>query len=226
MNEMQTVAQTAQALSDETRLRLLMILRDGDATVNDLAAHLDLAQPRVSSHLALLRRAGLVSAATVGRQRTYHVDAARITQILSTLGDTMQTPMHPPRSPQAARIVRREMPIRQARTCYDHLAGVAGVQLLDALLLRGWLTEEEARYQLTPEGAAALRARGVDLDVAHRARRKYAFGCLDWTERRPHLGGALGAAIFHALEDGGVVRRDGATRMMVLAQPISDWLNG
>ncbi len=226
MNEMQAVAQTAQALSDETRLRLLMILRDGDATVNDLAAHLDLAQPRVSSHLALLRRAGLVSAVTVGRQRTYHVDAARITQILSTLGDTMHTPMHPPRSPQATRIVRREMPIRQARTCYDHLAGVAGVQLLDALLLRGWLAEEGARYQLTPEGDAALRARGVDLDVAHRARRKYAFGCLDWTERRPHLGGALGAAIFHALEDGGVVRRDGATRTMVLAQPISDWLNG
>jgi DNA-binding transcriptional ArsR family regulator len=226
MNEMQAVAQTAQALSDETRLCLLMILRDGDATVNDLAAHLDLAQPRVSSHLALLRRAGLVSATTVGRQRTYHVDAARITQILSMLGDTMQTSTHPPRSPQATRIVQREMPIRQARTCYDHLAGVAGVQLLDALLQRGWITEADARYQLTPEGDSALRARGVDLDAARRARRKYAFGCLDWTERRPHLGGALGAVIFHALEDGGVVRRDGATRTMVLAQPISDWLNG
>lgn len=230
MDEMQAIARSAQALSDETRLRLLAILCAGDATVNDLAARLDLAQPRISTHLALLRRAGLVQAATIGRQRTYHVDAERIRAMFIALGGPMSATMHAPkRSAQAARAIQHEMPIRHARTCYDHLAGVAGVQLLDAFVEQGWLTIEEGprpRYHLTPTGEAALRARGVDLDQAKHARRMYAFGCLDWTERRPHLGGALGAVVLHALEDAGVVHRDGTTRTMLLAKPLDAWLDG
>jgi len=230
MDEIQEVAQSAQALSDETRVRLLAILCMGDATVNDLTARLDRAQPRISTHLALLRRAGLVEAASVGRQRTYHVDAARIRAMFAALGGPMSATMQSPkRSMQAARAVQRDMPIRHARTCYDHLAGVAGVQMLDALLERGWLVAEEgprSRYHLTPTGEAALRARGVDLDGAKHARRMYAFGCLDWTERRPHLGGALGAAILHTLEDARIAHRDGTTRTMLLTQPLDRWLNG
>lgn len=229
MDEMQGVAQSAQALSDETRLRLLAILSAGDATVNDLAARLDLAQPRISTHLAVLRHAGLVEAATVGRQRTYHVDTARIQAMFAALGGPMSATMHAPkRSTQAARAVQRDMPIRHARTCYDHLAGVAGVQVLDALLERGWLVAEDGprpRYHLTPTGEAALRARGVDLDQAKQARRMHAFGCLDWTERRPHLGGALGAAILRVLEDTHIVHHDGTTRTLFLTQPLDDWLN-
>jgi len=232
MNEMQAVAQSAQALSDETRVRLLALLCAGEATVNDLAARLDLAQPRISTHLALLRRAGLVEAATVGRQRTYRVDAERIGAMFAALGGPMSkttTMPAPKRSAQAARIIERDMPIRHARTCYDHLAGVAGVQLLDVLLERGWLTTEDGprpRYRLTPTGDAALRARGVNLDQAKQARRMFASGCLDWTERRPHLGGALGAAILDALEAVGAVNRDGTTRTMLLATPLETWLNG
>ncbi|MGI8855750.1 MAG: ArsR/SmtB family transcription factor [Thermomicrobiales bacterium] len=230
MYEMQALAESAQALADETRLRLLAILCDGDATVNDLAARMGLAQPRVSTHLALLRRAGLVSVATTGRQRTYHVDAERIGAMFAALGGTMATTiLQPKRSAQAARAVQRDMPIRHARTCYDHLAGVVGVQLLDALLTRGWLVSDESarpRYRLTPAGETALRARGVDLDTAQRARRMFAFGCLDWTERHPHLGGALGAAILAALNDAGVVQRDGAGRTMLLKKPLDAWLDG
>ncbi|HEY8293298.1 MAG TPA: metalloregulator ArsR/SmtB family transcription factor [Thermomicrobiales bacterium] len=227
---MQGIAQSAQALSDETRLRLLAILCAGDATVNDLAARLALAQPRISMHLALLRHAGLVEAATVGRQRTYHVDAERIQAMFAALGGLMSATIHAPkRSAQAARAIQRDMPIRHARTCYDHLAGVTGVQLLDAFVERGWLTTEEGprpRYRLTPAGEAALRARGVALDQAKQARRMYAFGCLDWTERRPHLGGALGAAVLHALEETGIIHRDGTTRTMLLTKPLDHWLDG
>jgi DNA-binding transcriptional ArsR family regulator len=229
MYEMQAIAQSAQALADETRLRLLTILREGDATVNDLAARLDLAQPRISTHLALLRRAGLVSVVTEGRQHTYHVDAERIGGMFAALGERMAaTIVQPKRSAQATRAVQRDMPIRQARTCYDHLAGVAGVQLLDALLERGWLAAEggeRPRYRLTPEGERALGVRGVDVSQARRARRMFAFGCLDWTERRPHLGGALGAAILHALKEAGVVQHADAARTMLLAQPLDTWLN-
>ncbi len=142
----------------------------------------------------------------------------------------MSATMHAPkRSTQATRAVQRDMPIRYARTCYDHLAGVAGVQMLDALLERGWLVTADGprpRYHLTPMGEGALRARGVDLDQAKQARRMYAVGCLDWTERRPHLGGALGAAILQALEDARIIHRDGTTRTMLLTQPLDDWLNG
>jgi hypothetical protein len=150
--------------------------------------------------------------------------------MLAALGGTMATtPVQPTRSAQAARAVRRDMPIRQARTCYDHLAGVAGVRLLDALLMRGWLTGKEGprpRYRLTPAGETALRNRGVDIDTAHHARRMFAFGCLDWTERRPHLGGALGAAILAALEEAGAIQHDGTGRTMLLKKPLDTWLEG
>ena len=230
MYEMQAITESAKALADETRIRLLAVLCEGDATVNDLAARMGLAQPRISTHLALLRRAGLVTVATLGRQRTYHVDAGQIGEIFAALGGTMSTTtMQPARSAQAARAVQHDMPIRQARTCYDHLAGVAGVQLLDTFLTRSWLEAEEGQrppYRLTPMGEAALRTRGVNIDAAHRARRMFAFGCLDWTERRPHLGGALGAAILAALEGANVVQRDSAGRTILLSRPLDTWLDG
>jgi DNA-binding transcriptional ArsR family regulator len=234
MNEMHAIAQTAHALADETRLRLLALLREGDATVTDLAARLDLAQPRVSTHLALLHTAGLVTVQRTGRQRIYHVDAERIENLLATLGGDMTATLDRPTiSAQAARAVRHDTPIRQARTCYDHLAGVAGVQLLDTLLERGWLAPRantdnptRALYDLTPEGEAALRARGIDLDGARRVRRRFAFGCLDWTERRSHLGGALGAAILASLEASGNLRRDAGSRTVDLHAAFDAWLDG
>ena len=231
---MRAIVHTANALADETRLQLLLTLRDGDATVTDLAARLDLAQPRVSTHLAPLRAAGLVTVQRAGRQRTYHVDAERIENLLATLGGDMTATLDRPTiSAQAARAVRHDTPIRQARTCYDHLAGVAGVHLLDMLLERGWLAPRantdnptRALYDLTPEGEAALRARGIDLDGARRARRRFAFGCLDWTERRPHLGGALGAAILSSLEAHGSLQRDAASRTVDTRASLDAWLDG
>jgi hypothetical protein len=121
--------------------------------------------------------------------------------------------------------------MRQARTCYDHLAGVAGVQLLDELLRRGWLEgEAEAQevcvhYRLTPQGKQAFRACGVDIARVRKMRRRFAYGCLDWTERRAHLGGALGMAILEALGTAGMVRRQRQTRTVVLQKPVTEWLD-
>lgn len=226
---MQSLVQIAQALADETRLRLLYLLLDGDATVSDLVTRLDLPQPRVSTHLALLRQAGLVSVAIEGRQRVYRVDTAPVRTALEAL-QALAFPT-PRRSPQATREVRRNSAVRQARTCYDHLAGAAGVQLLEGLLHRRWLepepTAEPTRplYRLTPQGTQALSARGVDMTQAQKARRRFAFGCVDWTERQAHLGGALGAAVLDALVMAGVVRREGQTRAVRLQTPVTDWLN-
>ncbi len=225
-----------RALGADGRLRLLRELRSGDATVSDLADRLALDQPRISTHLAALREVGLVTAQAIGRQRVYHVDAERVGGLLDALAALGPEPAPraepTPISAAAARLVRHDAPLRQARSCYDHLAGVAGVELLEQLLGRGWLVaHERARrvdFRLAPSGETALAARQVDLLSARRARRLYAFACLDWTERRPHLGGALGAAILAALRSAGIARAPSGpdpARSLRLAEPLDHWLD-
>jgi DNA-binding transcriptional ArsR family regulator/DNA-binding PadR family transcriptional regulator len=233
------LANLLRVLADESRLELLMTLMNGDATVSELAARTGLPQPRVSSHLAILREAGLVEVQRSGRQRAYRVDAARLAPVLEALGallptrgdtEPAATTSRPKRSRQATALVTNDAPIRRARTCYDHLAGVAGVQLLDAMLSRGWLRTEaddgkRTHYALTASGERELAARGVDLAGASVSRRMHAYGCLDWTERRHHLGGALGAAILQSLIDSGVVARRTDGRDVDIQTTLEHWLD-
>ena len=139
------------------------------------------------------------------------------------------TQLSPP-SAQAAREVRRDSPIRRARTCYDHLAGVAGVELMGALIQQGWLEEQgqskgRIHYRLTPVGEQALTRRGVDISPLHGSKRMYAYGCVDWTERQFHLGGALGAATLRSLAEAGILRRDSGTRVVSLLEPVHQWID-
>lgn len=222
------VARAARALADESRLRLLTLLLEGEATVTDLVTRSGLPQPRISSQLAALREAGLVSVRSNGRQRTYHTDAHRLRRALDALAALAPegAPL-PPRGKQAAREVVRDSALRRARTCYDHLAGVAGVALLDELLRRGWLLRRGDRpdFSLTDDGTRGLVARGIDLERAAGAKRSYAHGCLDWTERRHHLGGALGAEIVRTLERDGTLVRLPESRAVELARPALRWLD-
>ena len=155
------------------------------------------------------------------------LDASPVHQVPA--GDTLP-PDAPRRSTQAAREVRRNSALRQARTCYQHLAGVAGVDLLEQLLDRGWLEPEESQdsrisYRATPLGQQGLRLRGIEAIPATNSRRRFAYGCLDWTERRLHLGGALGAMLMAALDAEGTVRRQQRSRVVFLASSLSDWLD-
>jgi DNA-binding transcriptional ArsR family regulator len=156
MYEIPLLVQSAQAFADATRMRILLLLLEGEATVSDIVTRLGIPQPRVSTHLAFLRKVGLVSVADLGRQRRYRPDVARIEAVLEAL--QALTPTTPRRSPQARRELQGNTAIRQARTCYDHLAGVAGVQLLDEMLHREWLAPDEQAgqprplYRLTPPG--------------------------------------------------------------------------
>jgi DNA-binding transcriptional ArsR family regulator len=223
------LVQRAQAFAEATRMRILLLFLDGETTVSDIVTRLGVPQPRVSTHLAFLRQVGLVSVDRLGRQRRYRPDVVRIKAVVEAL--RALTPTTPRRSPQARRESHGNTAIRQARTCYDHLAGVAGVQLLDEMLHRGWLAPEEQveqprpLYRLTLLGTQALRARGVDVTRAEKARRRLAFGCIDWTERRTHLGGALGAAILEAMVTAGMVRRQRPSRTVVCQQPVMDWFD-
>lgn len=122
--------------------------------------------------------------------------------------------MTPPISPAAARAVAQNTAFRQARTCYGHLAGVAGVALLDALLQHGWLASDGGAWRLT---AAVQHSEPAVQRLTGRP-------CLDWTERRPHLGGPLGRWLTRMLVEDGVLAPGGAPRQIALLGSIEDWL--
>jgi len=139
--------------------------------------------------------------------------------------------VRPKSSPQAQREVRRNTPLRQARTCYGHLAGVAGVALMDKLLSLEWVTEDltpisgnRVGYSLTTTGRQAMDEMGVDLQAADNSTGNFAFGCLDWTESSHHLGGSLGKAFTACLTERGFVGREAGTREVKLQGAPGSWL--
>ena len=112
-------------------------------------------------------------------------------------------------------------PLRAARSCYDHIAGSLGVALHDRLTALHWLISERRAGEacdLTAAGSRALKAHGIDVDAARSQRRRFAFACIDWSERRPHLGGALAAALMQAgLDKRWIVRDDDSRALTVTA---------
>jgi DNA-binding transcriptional ArsR family regulator len=235
------VLELAQALADPLRLALLQSLMSGPATVSELMSLSGATQSNVSNHLALLRERGLVRATRQGRQMVYELRDASVGQLVESLAQvaggagaraTNGSSLPPERGenagtrfPQAPAavgappFVQKSAPLVRARTCYDHLAGRLGVALFDALVARGALQAPAASrglLELGPAAAEVFGALGIDLAAARRERRKFATACLDWTERRPHLGGALGAAVWaRCVERGWVVRQPG-TRAIIL----------
>ena len=141
--------------------------------------------------------------------------------------------MRPRRSPQADREVRRDTRLRQARTCYGHLAGVAGVALMDEMLGLDWLQEtpepvsgNRVGYSLTAKGHQEMEKLGVDVSGAVNSTSNFAFGCLDWTERSLHLGGSLGRAVTACLSEQEFVGRTTGTREVILNGGPNIWLDG
>ncbi len=141
--------------------------------------------------------------------------------------------MRPKRSPQAEREVRRDTRLRQARTCYGHLAGVAGVALMEEMLGLDWLQEtpepvsgNRVGYSLTTKGHQEMEVLGVDISSAAASTGNFAFGCLDWTEQGLHLGGSLGRAVTACLSEQGFVGRTSGTREVTLNGGPTIWLGG
>jgi len=171
---------------------MLYSLVDGRArTSTELAIIADVTPSTASVHLQRLRAQRLVKVLAQGKHRYYSLDRPDVAAVLEALNvlaggaDGGFVPTTPLR-------------LRDARTCYDHIAGRLGVALFDCFTARGWLTapsRANASCDLTPRGCSAFEALGVDVAAARSSRRRFAFGCLDWSERRPHLGGALGAGV-------------------------------
>ncbi len=198
-------------LADPARAAILAALLGGVAVPAGELAHVASVTPSTTSiHLAKLLDAGWVTVERRGRHRYYRLGSAEIATVLEQIAW-----IAPPIPVQSLRGRQQTDALRLARSCYDHLAGQVGVALTDALVSRDALRVEGSDFALTPEGAAFLRARGVDVPPVT-GRRAFARRCLDWSERRDHLAGALGAAVFAAWETQGWVERRESGRALRL----------
>jgi DNA-binding transcriptional ArsR family regulator len=194
----------AAAIGEPARARMLYYLVDGHAhTSTELAAAADVSASTASAHLQLLKTERLVKVFAQGRHRYYSLDGPQVAGVLEALSVLAGKPRHAfePNTPSH---------LRAARSCYDHIAGALGVSLHDRFKSLGWLSEpseKDAAYEITRDGAIGFQRLGIDIDEARALRRRFAFACVDWSERRPHLGGALGAAVLKlALKQKWVVR--------------------
>ncbi len=183
-------ARIAAAIGEPARARMLYCLVDDRArTSTELAGIADVTPSTASAHLNRLRAEGLVRVAVQGKHRYYRLqgpDVARVLEGLSVLAGGARPPFIP-NTPHR---------LRGARTCYDHMAGTLAVALHDRLAALEWLSPASGdAYEITARGAAALEKLGVDVSGARAMRRRFAYACLDWSERRAHLGGAVGAAL-------------------------------
>ena len=186
------VPEIAAAIGEPARARILYCLMDGHArTSTELAVVAGVSPSTASVHLHRLKTARLVKVFVQGKHRYYSLESSDVASVLEGLsvlaggGRDQFVPKTPNR-------------LCAARTCYDHMAGRVGVLLHDRLYTLKWLSEvsnNDTAYELTSSGAKAFESLGVDIEATRAHRRRFASACLDWSERRPHIGGALGAAL-------------------------------
>jgi DNA-binding transcriptional ArsR family regulator len=208
------IAPTALLLADAARLAMLWALSDGRALpAGELAAAGGVRPSTASEHLSRLVRGGLLTVERHGRHRYYRLANESIVAALEALAVASRPAVA--RSPREAHAARG---LRLARSCYDHLAGALGVRLTDAMVALGTLRLTGRDYHLTHDGAARLRALGLDAEaltqLANHRRRAFARACLDWSERRYHLAGVLGAALLSRLLELRWLERMAASRAL------------
>ncbi len=203
-----TLRGVAETIAEPSRLRLLQALM-APATVSELVARTGFRQANISNHLARLRAHGLVNRKRSGRLVEYRLaneSVARLVESVSVLAGP---------APAAERAI-----LGEARTCYDHLAGRLGVALFDGLIAANAIRDDPQAHGAIRFGRQASRilgSLGVDIQTIVPGRRRLAYRCLDWTERRDHIGGTLGAVLASAFLAHGLVRRRRGDRALEVA---------
>jgi DNA-binding transcriptional ArsR family regulator len=192
-----SLAGIAGAIAEPARARMLCCLLDGHArTSTELSVVAEVSPSTASAHLARLREARLVDMVAQGKHRYFRLAGADVAAALEALLVVagLPRPAFQPNTPDR---------LRRARTCYDHMAGTVAVALHDQLAAQGWLAPGAGGYVLSAAGEAGMARAGIDLAAMRKLRRRFACPCLDWSERKPHIGGALGAAMLQlALKQG------------------------
>jgi DNA-binding transcriptional ArsR family regulator len=202
------IARIAALVGEPARAEMLTALMSGQAlTATELAGVASVTKQTASAHLAKLLDARLVAMQSQGRHRYYRLADDDVARLLESLMGVAQRA-----GALRLRTGPREPALRHARVCYDHLAGEQGVQLLDGLAHRHYVAADAEGLAVTADGAAFFRTLGIDVDALAAQRRPLCRHCLDWSVRRHHLGGALGAALLQRVFALGWARRAKASR--------------
>lgn len=212
-------AEVASLAGDPGRASMLHALLDGRAlTASELARVAGITPQAASAHLARMVTAGLLSVVKQGRHRYHRLGSPAVARMMESIMQVASS-LEPARKPLS--VGPRDAALRAARTCYDHLAGGLGVALADALVAGGYAELADDAGLVTVSGVALLGRIGIDVDglAARRGKRPARIlcrPCLDWSERRPHLAGALGAAICTQSCTKSWIRRIDGTRAVAI----------
>ena len=199
------LASVAAAIAEPARAKMLCCLLDGKArTATELAIVGEVSASTASEHLARLKAEQLLSMLAQGRHRYYRLHNHDVASALEALLLIAAPPKNTftPSTPHY---------LHAARTCYDHMAGTLAVRLHNRLFELCWLQpdpSDTAQYLLSSDGKAAMEKLGLDIAEISKKRRHFACACLDWSERSPHIGGALGAALLQLAKQRGWVAQD------------------
>ena len=196
------------------RARILRALIDGTMRpAGELACVADVSAQSASAHLAKLVSGGLLALERQGRHRYFRLASAAVADALESLA-SLSVALRP--IPLTRVLPSKTTPVAflHARTCYDHLAGEIAVRICRSMLEARWLTIKEGDFRVTALGAKSLAKLGVEIEEAESRRRVFARACIDLTQRRPHIGGSLGAALLNLYVERGWVQRSHRSRVV------------
>jgi DNA-binding transcriptional ArsR family regulator len=213
MYEAPGIPRIASLLADPARASMLWSLIDGTTRpAGELAYAANISPQSASAHLAKLVDGGLLVLEIQGRHRYFRLASADVASAVEAIASLSVASR--PRTPRAALPPRVEVQFLHARTCYGHLAGQMSVKILEAMLAGGWLAAAGRDFTVTAVGADKLGAMGIDLAAVGNPRRVFARACVDLTQRRAHLGGALGEALLELYSGNGWIRRRRSSRIV------------
>ncbi|RUU42968.1 ArsR family transcriptional regulator [Mesorhizobium sp. M6A.T.Ce.TU.002.03.1.1] len=211
MREGPDIARIASLVGDPARANMLTALMGGTAlTASELALEAGVSLPTASSHLSKLMEGGLLTLASQGRHRYYGLAGPQVAGMIEAI-----TGVAAAVGPQRVRPGPRDAAMRVARVCYDHLAGEQAVAMLDRLVARQVLLRDDKEIRLGPSAASYFAAIGIG--VESKARRPVCRACLDWSVRRSHLAGTLGAAILDKILAEKWARREKDSRAVIFS---------
>jgi DNA-binding transcriptional ArsR family regulator len=201
------LAEVGALLADPSRVAMLTVVLDGHHhSAGELAMAAGVSPQAASAHLAKLTAGGLLKVHRIGRRRMFALARPEVGHALESLGAMART------GAVSRATAKADTPLRFARTCYDHLAGQVAVSIARRLVAQGIVRPRGADYHVSTAGARWLGELEIDLTVIRSHRRQLARQCLDWTEREPHIGGALGAALLQRCLAAGWIDRLPKTR--------------
>jgi DNA-binding transcriptional ArsR family regulator len=204
------IARVAALIGDPARANILTSLMSGKAlTVTELAAEAGVTIQTASSHLAKLEEGGLVKPRKEGRHKYFMLNGSPAAKVIESLMGFAAG-----EGQLRTRTGPRDGALRQARVCYNHLAGEAGIRMYDSLLQQRLLHLDDDGLSLSRKGHAFAKDLGIDIEELVSGRTVLCRECLDWSERKSHLAGSLGRALFDTLQQHGIVKRDQNSRVV------------